>query len=72
MGELIVYQSLRRQSVVCCPSVCPSTISNIFYSETTGPIKFKFHVETPYDAGTKVCSNDPGHISKIGRHAHIW
>ena len=40
MGELIVYQSLRR------PSVGPSTISNIS-SETTGPIKLKFHMETP-------------------------
>ena len=36
MGELIVYQSLRRPSVVH-----PYTISNIFSSETTGPIKFK-------------------------------
>ena len=42
MGELIVYQSLRRQS-----SVRPSTISNIFSSETTGPNNFKLHMETP-------------------------
>ena len=42
MGELIVYQSLRRPS-----SLRPSTISNIFSSETTGPIKFKLHMETP-------------------------
>ena len=52
MGELIVYQSLR------CPSVRPSvrrsssvvrqsTFSSIFSSETTGPIKLKFHMETP-------------------------
>ena len=41
MGELIVYQSLRR------PSVRPSTFSNIFSSETIGPIKLKFHMETP-------------------------
>ena len=42
MGELIVYQSLRRPSVVL-----PSTISNIFSSETTGPIKLIVHMETP-------------------------
>ena len=59
MGELIVYQSLR------CLSVSPSTFSNIFSSKTTGPIKFKFHMETPLDAGTKVCSNGPGHITKM-------
>ena len=42
MGELIVYQSLRRPSVVR-----PSTILNIFSSETTGRIELKFHMETP-------------------------
>ena len=42
MSELIVYQSLRLLSIVC-----PSTFSNIFSSETTVPIKFKFHMETP-------------------------
>ena len=40
MGELIVYQSLRR------PSVRRSTVLNIFSSETTGSIKLKFHMET--------------------------
>ena len=58
MGELILYQSLRHLSVVRS-----STFSNI--SETTVPIKFKFHMETPYDAGTKVCSNGPGHMTKM-------
>ena len=49
MGELIVYQSLRRPSVVRRLSsvVRPSTISNIFSSETNGPIELKFHMETP-------------------------
>ena len=42
IAELIVYQSLRRASVVRL-----STFSNIFSSETTGPIKLKFHMETP-------------------------
>ena len=45
MGELIVYQSLWR------PSVHNFKVSkgakNIFSSETTGPIKLKFHMETP-------------------------
>ena len=56
MGELIVYQS---------SGVRPSTISNIFSSETSGPIELKFHMETPKDAGTKVCSNGPGHMTKM-------
>ena len=66
MGELIVYQSLRRPSVCRLSSVVrPSTFSNIFSSETTGPIKLKFHMETPEDAGMKVCSNGPVHMTKM-------
>ena len=37
---------------------------NIF-SETAWPIKVKFHMEPLRDGGTKVCSNDPGHMSKM-------
>ena len=57
MGELIVHQSLRG------PSLHPLTFSNIS-SETIGPIKLKFEMETPQDAGAKVCSNGPGHMTK--------
>ena len=48
-----------------CVYVCVSTFSNIFSSETTGSIKAKFHVESPWDGGTKVCSNGPGHMTKM-------
>ena len=41
-----------------------STFSNIS-SETTGPIAAKFHVEPPWDGGTKVCSNGTGHMTKM-------
>ena len=41
-----------------------STFSNIFSSETTGPIEAKFHMESSWDGGTKVCSNGPGHMTK--------
>ena len=37
-------------SVVCRPHSL-----NTFSSETTGPIEVKFHVESPWDGGTKVC-----------------
>ena len=42
-----------------------STFSNIFSSETTGPIETKYHVAPPWDGGTKVCSNGPGHMIKM-------
>ena len=54
-------------SVICLPHSL-----NIFSSETTGPIEAKFHMESPKDGGTKVCSNSPGHThDQVGRHAHI-
>ena len=42
-----------------------STFSSIFSSETTGPIEAKFHVESHWDKGTKICSNGPAHMTKI-------
>ena len=39
--------------------------SNIFSSETIEPIKVKFYMEPPWDGGTKVCSNGPGHMAKM-------
>ena len=41
-----------------------STFSNIS-SETTGPIKLKFNMDTPQDMGTKVCSNGPSHMTMM-------
>ena len=48
-----------------CMYVCMSTFSNIFSSKTTGPIEAKFHMEPPWDGGTKYCSNGPDHMTKM-------
>ena len=45
--------------------VRPSTFSNVFSSETTWPIKAKFYAEPPWEGGTKVCINGPGHMTKM-------
>ena len=45
--------------------VCPSTISNVFSSETAWPIKAKFYVEPPWKGGTKVYINGTGHMTKM-------
>ena len=58
-GELIVYPSSRRLSVRRPP------FSNIFSSETAWPIKAKFYVEPPWEGGTKVYINGPGHMTKM-------
>ena len=53
--------SVRRPSVVRRTS----TISNIFSSKTARPIKAKFYVEPPWEGGTKVYKNGPGHMTKM-------
>ena len=48
------------------PSVLhPSTISNNFSSETTGPIATKFHIQPPGPLGKKNCSNGLGHMTNM-------
>ena len=42
-----------------------STFSNVFSLETAGSIEAKFHVDHPWDGGTKICSNGPGHMTKM-------
>ena len=38
---------------------------NIFLYETAWQIKAKFHVESPWEGGTKVYINGPGHMTKM-------
>ena len=42
-----------------------STFSNFFSWETAVRIEVKFHVEPQWGRGTKVCSNDPGHMTRM-------
>ena len=64
IGELIGYPWIRRPS--SSSSVRrPFTFSNIFSSETAWPIKAKFYEEPPWQGGTKVCINGPGHMTKM-------
>ena len=53
--------SVRRPS----SSVRPSTFSIFFSSETAWPIKAKLYVEPPWEGGTKVYINGPGHMTKM-------
>ena len=61
-GELIVYP----YSGVCCRRHSRrQQCLNIFSSETALPIKAKFYVEPPWEGGTKVYINGPGHMTKM-------
>ena len=46
-----------------------STFSNFFSLETSRPIEAKFHMEPPWDGGTKVCPNGPGHMTSLATMA---
>ena len=59
-GELIVYPC----SGVRCRCRCQLCL-NIFSSETAWPIKAKLYVEPPWEGGTKVYINGPGHMTKM-------
>ena len=45
--------------------VGPSTFSNVFSPESAWPIKAKFNLEPPWEGGTKVFINGPGHMTKM-------
>ena len=60
-GELIVTHSLPIEPA----SVVRPPFSKIFSSETAWPIKAQFYVEPPWEGGTKVYINGPGHMTKM-------
>ena len=62
-GELIVYPCSGVRRGRCCR--CRPPFSNFFSLETAWPIKAKFYVEPPWEGGTKVCINGPGHMTKM-------
>ena len=57
--------SLSYGKAVVCMSVCQHFQTSNTFSETAGPIEARFHVEPPWDGGTKVCSRGPGHMTKM-------
>ena len=52
--------------------VCMSTFSKSFSSETTRPIKVKFHMGPPWDGETNVCSTGPGQVTKMVDDLETW
>ena len=60
-GELTVYPYSSVRCRRCCRCQQYLNIS----SETALPIKAKFYVEPPWEGGTKVYMNGPGHMTKM-------
>ena len=69
--KLYEYQRLRSLNDLK-RNLSGSVLLTFFSSITTRLIEAKFHVEPPWDGGTKACSNGPGHMTKMAGHAHIW
>ena len=47
------------------PNLSDSVFLNFFSSITTRPIEAKFHVEFPWNGGTKAFSDGPGHMTMM-------
>ena len=58
-GELIVWDSSR------CPSVRPSTLSNMNISETSWPIVIKFHQKHHWGGGLTALGFGPDRIRTL-------
>ena len=60
------YEYQRSRSMIDLgPNLSDSIFLNFFSSITAGPIEAKFHVEPPWDGGTKANSNDTDHMTKM-------
>ena len=63
--SISAYMNIKGHSLTLVQGHSDSTFSNFFSLETARPIEAKFHVVPPWDSGTKVCSNGPGHMTKM-------
>ena len=62
--KLFVYQR-SRSLIDLYPDLSDSIFLNFFFSITTRQIEAKFHVEPPWNKGTKAYSNGTGHVTKM-------
>ena len=61
-----LYEYQRSRSFIeLGPNLSDSIFLNLFSSITSTPIEAKFHVEPPWNRGTKAASTDPGHMTKM-------
>ena len=61
-----LYEYKRSRSLIDLgPNLSDSIFLNCFFSITTRPLEAKFHMEPPWDGGTKSCSNGRGYMTKM-------
>ena len=68
MAAIPIYgekkKNIKKSSSLESKGQWPQGFSNDF-SETTGSVKTKFHMEPPWTGGTKVCLPHLGHMTKM-------
>ena len=62
-----IYLNIKGQShsLTLVQGHSDSTFSKFFSLETDRSIEAKFHVDPPWDGGTKVCSNGLSYMTKM-------
>ena len=65
-SQLKLYEYQRSRSITDLgPNISDLIFFNFFSSLTTWPIEAKFHLEPPWDGGTKAYSIGLGHMSNM-------
>ena len=59
------FMNIKGHSLTLVQGHSDSTFSNFFSLETARPIEAKFQMEPPWDLGTKVYTNGPGHMTSV-------
>ena len=52
-------------SLTFCPRSLRLNIFKLLFLKNTRPLEAKFHMGPPWDVGMKICSNVPGHMTKM-------
>ena len=67
LNEYVKLYEYQRQghSMTSVQGHSDSTFSNFFFLETARSTEAKLYLEPPWDAGTKVCSNGLGRMTKM-------
>ena len=68
-----IYDNLRSRSFIdLCPRPLRFNIFKLFFLKTYQAIEAQFHMKPPCDVGNKMCSNVPGHMTKISIFGWPW
>ena len=63
---MMIYDNPRSRSLIAlCPRSRRCNIFKLLFLNNTRPFEAQFHMKPPWDVGMKICSNIPGHMTKM-------